>query len=249
MTLWLFALGFAPGIFWLLYFYSRDKLEPEPRGLVVRTFLLGMVAAIPAALLEGLFLWVGAFLLIVAIGPAIEEYAKYFVVTRSIYRSKEFSEPMDGIVYAVAAALGFASLENVGYLLAASSLGAGDLAKTFWARALLSVPAHALFSSMWGYALGFGMLIRDPMMRRAFINRGLWLAIGLHGLFNFLALASGTGGLLGAALLLLLVLFAWRAVHRRIASALEHSPYRPDSPDISAEPEGRGDGPHSPGAV
>ena len=99
MTLWLIALGFAPGIFWLLYFYSRDKLELEPRGLVIRTFLLGILAAIPASLIEGLFLWVGVFLLIVPIGPAIEEYAKYFVVTRSIYRSEDFSEPMDGIVF------------------------------------------------------------------------------------------------------------------------------------------------------
>lgn len=230
----------------MLYFYSRDKLEPEPRGLVIRTFLLGMAAAVPASLLEGLFLWVGEFLLIVAVGPAIEEYAKYFTVTRSIYHSEEFSEPMDGIVYAVAAALGFASLENLAYLIATSALVPADLAETFWARALLSVPAHALFSSMWGYALGFGMLMRDPMMRRAFIRRGLWLAIGLHGLFNFLALASGDGGLWGSALLLLLVLLAWRAVHRRIASALEHSPYRPDAAEA---PEGSGNGPPSPGAV
>ena len=46
------VLAFAPGIFWLWLVYRGDRYRPEPRSLVVRTFLWGMVVAIPVATLE-----------------------------------------------------------------------------------------------------------------------------------------------------------------------------------------------------
>ena len=237
MTLWILVLAFAPAVFWLFYFYRRDKLEPEPRRLIIQTFVLGMLSAIPAAIAERLISGVGIFILVVALGPAIEEYCKYFVVSRSVYRSQEFDEPMDGIIYAVAAALGLSSIENVGYLFAVQQIEPGALGLTFLARAFLSVPGHALFSSMWGYALGWGLLIQDPSERQAFIRKGLWLAIALHGSFNLLAWLAQDLGLIAAGLLLLLVIFAWRAVHWRIASALERSPYRATSKSVAEDPE------------
>lgn len=228
--LWILALALAPGAFWLLYFYSRDRMDPEPRRLVLKTFLLGMAVAPAAALVEALFFWVGIFLLVVIVGPVIEEIAKYLVVTRTVFKREEFNEPIDGIIYAAAAGLGFATLENVGYLIGAQATGM--LGETFWARALLSVPGHALFSSMWGYALGWSLLIVDEEPRRRFVRRGVWLAIGLHGLFNFLALTTPVTGLFGAVLLLILIVFVWRAVHRRISSALHYSRERPmEHPD------------------
>ncbi|OGF56729.1 MAG: hypothetical protein A2Z21_07795 [Candidatus Fraserbacteria bacterium RBG_16_55_9] len=239
MALWILVLAFAPAVFWLLYFYRRDRLEPEPRWLIVKTFLLGMLSAIPAAVGEALISWVGVFVLVVAIGPAIEEYCKYFVVSRSVYRSEEFDEPMDGIIYAIAAALGFASVENVGYLFTVQQIDPSALGLTFWARALLSVPGHALFSSMWGYSLGWGLLIQDPRERESFIRKGLWLAIALHGSFNLLAWLAQDFGLIAAGLLLVLVSLAWRVVHQRIASALERSPNHiptEGAPNDSLEP-------------
>jgi RsiW-degrading membrane proteinase PrsW (M82 family) len=35
---------------WLIY--SRDKYKPEPRSLIIRTFLFGVGIAIPVALIE-----------------------------------------------------------------------------------------------------------------------------------------------------------------------------------------------------
>jgi RsiW-degrading membrane proteinase PrsW (M82 family) len=46
------VLALTPGIFWLWLIYRWDKYQPEPRLLVIRTFLLGMVVVIPVALLE-----------------------------------------------------------------------------------------------------------------------------------------------------------------------------------------------------
>nr|BAL53364.1 hypothetical conserved protein [uncultured Acetothermia bacterium]BAL59637.1 hypothetical conserved protein [Candidatus Acetothermum autotrophicum] len=218
MTLWLVVLAFGPGIFWLWYVYHKDRWEPEPRALVLRTFLWGMACALPAALLEIPFAWSGVFLIVIA-APAIEEYAKYFVVSRTVYRQLEFNEPMDGIVYAAAAALGFASIENLLYLLAAQSQDI--LTPVFIGRALFSVPGHVLFSTIWGAALGRAKFVSDLARQRALMHSGLLTAMAAHGLFNLLAMFE----LFGALGLLVFLFFAWKFFHRRIEEALAESSY------------------------
>lgn len=218
MILWLVVLAFGPGLFWLWYVYHKDRWEPEPRALVVRTFLLGMACALPAALAEALFFWSG-FLLIVVAAPAIEEYAKYFVVSRTVYRQIDFSEPMDGIVYSAAAALGFASLENLLYLIAAQNQDI--LTPVFIGRALFSVPGHVLFSTIWGAALGRAKFVSDLARQRVLIHGGLLTAMAAHGLFNLLAMLE----LLGALGLLVFLFFAWKFFHRRVEEALAESSY------------------------
>src|SRR5436309_1089760 len=120
----------VPGIIWLALLYRTDKYEPEPKRAVALTFVLGILAIIPAFLGERLGdhiypylravdavtstpdgismspvpLAIGCFLII---GPC-EELAKFLSVRLVMYRSREFDEPLDGIIYASAAALGFA---------------------------------------------------------------------------------------------------------------------------------------------
>jgi protease PrsW len=94
------------------------------------------------------------------------------------------------------------------------------VATTSLIRALLSVPGHALFSAMWGYALGFAKF-SDPPLAKKLIRRGLLLSIGLHALFNLLCL-SGPSFALG---MLVFVPIAWKSVNRKIHAALAASPY------------------------
>ena len=54
---------------------------------------------------------------------------------------------MDGIVYATAASLGFATIENILYVLD-GGLAVGIV------RAIASVPGHVVFACIWGFALG-----------------------------------------------------------------------------------------------
>jgi RsiW-degrading membrane proteinase PrsW (M82 family) len=218
VIVWLVVLAFGPAIFWLWYVYQKDRWEPEPRALVVKTFLWGMACALPAALGEALFLW-SEFFLVVLAAPVIEEYAKYFVVSRTVYREIEFSEPMDGIVYSAAAALGFASIENLLYLVAAQN--EQILTAVFFGRAIFSVPGHVLFSTIWGAALGRAKFVSDPLRQRALIHGGLLTAMAAHGLFNLLAMFE----LLGAIGLLVFLFFAWKLFHQRVEEALAHSSY------------------------
>ena len=36
-----------PGFFWLFIFYRTDRYQPEPKGLVIQTFLLGIASLVP----------------------------------------------------------------------------------------------------------------------------------------------------------------------------------------------------------
>jgi hypothetical protein len=76
-----------------------------------------------------------------------EELAKWVVLIAAVYHWEEFDEPLDGVVYGVAVALGFATLEN---FLFVARLGLG----VAWMRALFAVPAHALFGATMGYYAG-----------------------------------------------------------------------------------------------
>jgi len=124
----LIALAIAPGLFLLWFYYKKDVYEPEPKKLVIKTFIFGALIAFPVSLVESIFvspskiilngdflqLLIYAFLVI----ATTEEFGKFLVVKSVAYNSSEFNEIMDGIVYAVASALGFATLENIFYVMA-----------------------------------------------------------------------------------------------------------------------------------
>jgi protease PrsW len=179
----LFTLALAPALFWFWFFARRDR-NPEPAWLLVRTFLWGAATVIPAALLEvGVESAFGTVVMFALVG-LIEEGCK-LIAASNVLNSREFDEPVDGLIYATAAALGFATLENVFYMLEG---GAGLILL----RGPVSTLGHILFASAWGYALS----LRRLSKRRFVVRKALLLSAGLHTLFNFLLLgASSTAGL------------------------------------------------------
>jgi RsiW-degrading membrane proteinase PrsW (M82 family) len=219
----LLLLAIAPAVFWLWYFYHRDRYEPEPLAWILMIYLLGIAVTIPVALVEGFFaLFLADFFITVLIAPVFEEAGKYLVVRRTVYESAEFDEPVDGIVYAAAAGLGFATLENIIYVFSALETSVAFAIQTGLVRALISVPGHVLFSAMWGYALGRARFL--PASRRpAIILGGLVLAMASHALFNLLL--YNTVGF--AVLVLIVVPVLWLIVQRRIDESLRDSVYRP----------------------
>jgi RsiW-degrading membrane proteinase PrsW (M82 family) len=184
------VLAFAPGIFWLWLIYHADRYRPEPRKLVIRVFLLGMAIALPIAVIEGLLypspggvsglsnlsIGTAAYVAFVVAGVT-EETGKFLVVKQTMFKSRFFDEPVDGIVYSAAVALGFASLENVGYLL-------GSGWQTILLRGFFSVIAHVLFSAVWGYPLAISKVHHGAV--RWYVWFWLVAAMASHGLFDFL---------------------------------------------------------------
>ncbi|HGG56229.1 MAG TPA: PrsW family intramembrane metalloprotease, partial [Nannocystis exedens] len=196
----------TPSLLLLWYFHSRDAY-PEPASVIWKTFALGVLTVIPvlafalplssyaegfsSPYLAGLY---DAFVL----AALPEEAAKLAVVYWYARRHSEFDEPMDGLVYGVAASLGFATLENILYV-ADGGLGVALM------RALTSIPGHATFGAIMGYFVGQAHF--EPGRARRFLFLALALPVLLHGVYDApLMIApradSADGQLVGLLLLL-----------------------------------------------
>lgn len=222
-TGYLFLLAVAPAAFWLWYFYNKDRYEPEPLSWILMVYIFGIVVTIPVAFIEGtLSIIIPEFFIVVLVAPIVEEAGKYLVVKKTVWESLEFDEPVDGIIYAAAAGLGFATLENVIYVFSAVETSLILALQTGLLRALISVPGHVLFSAMWGYSLGKARFIPQEQ-RTGVIATGLILAMAFHALFNLLLFDA-----IGFAVLILVVVpVLWFSVQKKIDQALLSSGYRP----------------------
>ena len=179
-------LAFTPGIFWLWFFAKRDVYRPAPKRLIALTFFLGMVSTIPAGIINTVFvddsvvdaasvtLASVAQAMLFVVGPA-EETCKFLAVRLLAFRSLYFEEPADGLVYAAAASLGFASLENLLYIWQFGP-------EVMILRAPLSTLAHVIFGSFWGYALG--RQAQGGRLGLFVVTAGVTVAAAVHGLFN-----------------------------------------------------------------
>jgi len=179
----------APSLLLMWYFHSRDVF-PEPARVLWTTFLLGLgtIFVIPyvaapaewlAAQLDNPF----AVAAVRAFGSAAvpEELGKLLVLVLYSVRHAEFDEPMDGIVYGVAASLGFATLENVMYVSNGGAIAAIS-------RALTAVPSHAFDGAIMGYYLGQARFAKNG--RSALLAKAFLIPVAFHGAYDFPLLAA-----------------------------------------------------------
>ena len=177
------ALAIFPILLILRYFHSRD-VHPEPRRVLWGTFWLGVLGIVPVILVGIPVVFLAprtssvtmAALYSAFVSAAIpEEALKLWVIRGYCARQRSFDEPMDGIVYGVTAALGFAALENIIYVW-----GSG------WAVALLraftSIPLHAAAGAIIGHAVAQA---RFGPVRRFTVWKGFLKAVLLHGLYDY----------------------------------------------------------------
>lgn len=224
----LLIIALSPCIFLLWYFFHRDKYEPEPKRKILKIFLLGALMLIPAAIIESIFIAifdkivsgiVYSFIISFIIIAPTEELLKFFAVKRWIYRSMEFDEVMDGIVYTVSASLGFATVENIFYVFT-HGIGTGI------ARAFLAVPGHAFFGAVMGYYIGLAKFSKGR--EKTFLIKGVVFAILLHGLYDFLIL---TNTALATLVIILIIVLAF-VVRKNLKKAEIQSKLRLESEEI-----------------
>src|SRR5262249_6169345 len=193
-----------------------------------------MLAVIPAIVIETIggriipfdgshsiiLLFLGTILIV---GPA-EEVSKYAVMRWRIWDRPEFDEPVDGIVYAAAGALGVATLENFFYVL-------HDGLAVMLLRGPFSTVGHVLFSACWGYGLG---LAKQSQAREgaALIRGGLITASLAHGAFDFFLSTTQTVSYWAilAPIAYVLLFGMWRVTMSEIKEALQWRPNPPGTP-------------------
>jgi RsiW-degrading membrane proteinase PrsW (M82 family) len=190
------AMAAIPEVFWLGFFYLMDRHEPEPKQLVAGVCVLGALIAAPLAdfvqsqavppvplAAQGLSPFsLDRVLHAVLIAGLAQEMCKYAVVRYTIYLSREFDEPMDGIVYMMACGTGFAVWVNYHRLSGQQhqvylSIGA--------AQAVVTTLAHASFAGLLGYVLGRAKFSRrSARVRGSLVMLGLLGAAALNGQFT-----------------------------------------------------------------
>jgi len=187
--------GIIPSLIWLAFFLFEDRQRPEPKRMILYVFIAGAlstaIAAVPELYIQRVFTLGESFIASISLlfsFALIEEAAKFIAVYLVVSRSKFFDEWVDGMVYMITAALGFAALENVLNLI-----GTNFIVEVTLIRGIGATLLHALSSGLVGFY----------WMRKRLIE-GLFFATVLHGVFNFLILKLG-GVEIYASLMLLFV--------------------------------------------
>lgn len=197
LTTLLIILGLLPGLAWLVFYLHEDIRHPEPKKLILYTFLGGTLITIfvlqtqvfinnwlsnlgyhPYGMLSFLFL------------GGVEEFFKFLAVYLVVSRRKEFDEPVDAMIYMIVAALGFATVENVASVIQSSGGGFGvpGPLETTILRFVGATLLHSLTSGIVGYYWGRAIAKRDGY--KSLIVQGLLWATLLHAVFNFLIIKS-----------------------------------------------------------
>lgn len=204
----------APGLALLSYFYLKDQYGSEPFSTVFKTFIFGALLVFPIMFIQHVLEYehifqsslVNAFLS----SSMLEEFFKWFILFYSVYQHADFDEPYDGIVYGAAVSLGFATLENIFYLVANGleyAIG----------RALLPVSSHALFGVIMGYYIGKGKF--SATSKHKWIIFSLIFPFLLHGIYDYILITQENW----LIMMLPFMIFLWWVGLRKVKNARELS--------------------------
>ena len=210
----LLSAAIAPGLALLSYFYLRNEMDTEPRRTLLHSFIYGGVITFPVLFLQFVIKEEQAlsdpFFINVVFTSSIEEFVKWLIILAVILRHIEFDDPYDGILYGAAVSLGFATVENVIYLL---SFGIDHA----FMRAVLPVSSHALFGVVMGYYYGKGKFSSDEIQKK-YIALALIGPVGLHIMYNSILMLEEYF----MYAMLPFMLFLWTFALRKVKQAHEH---------------------------
>ena len=201
-------LAILPPVLIAYYVYQQDKFEREPKSLIVKSFLFGCISVVPILILELIFnenLFSSLFVYMFCGVALVEEGMKYFFLKKYLFKNPEFNEPLDGIVYAVMVSLGFATVENIAYVIGAQEQG------TFVAvlRMFSAIPLHAACGVIMGYFVGMAKFNKENY--NSLLLKGVLIATLVHAIYNYF-LFLGQGQILSFVALFIAIYFSKKAI-------------------------------------
>lgn len=189
----LFGLSVLPAIIIIAYIRSKDKIEKEPAGLLISLFLLGVLSIIPAIVIgiaaeefakeyldeeSSLYVFLNAFFMV----GFVEEGGKFVMLRLRTWKHPAFDYTFDAIVYAVTVSLGFATFENILYVMSDGTMYTAIL------RGVLSVPGHAINAVFMGYYYGLAKkceYLGDYNGKIKNLFKSWIVASIIHGFYDF----------------------------------------------------------------
>src|SRR5690606_16706210 len=176
----LLTVAIAPSLALFSYLYLRDQFASEPSKLLFQSFLYGAILTFPILFVQYVFdtegVFTSGFAQNVIFSSVIEEFFKWLVLLIAVYRHVDFEDPYDGILYGASVSLGFATVENILYLL---EFGL----QTAFLRAFLPVSSHALFGVVMGYYFGKAKFSKSSQRRR-WLGWAFLSSVILHMAYN-----------------------------------------------------------------
>ncbi len=193
MNLRLFIIAVIPAIVFMFAVYLTDKSDREPTKLLLLTYLFGALAVIPSIVVEEVLVRLNIFSGVFQaafnafiVAAMTEEYFKRLVILKLPFRTSYFNEKLDGIVYGVFAHLGFATVENIIYVV--FTYTNNPFIGLY--RGIFSVPAHGVFGITMGYYLSLSRFDNDKKRKAVNMRKSFTVPLLLHGLFDFILMAN-----------------------------------------------------------
>jgi protease PrsW len=222
----LILLGSLPSLIWLGYWLRKD-CHPEPKALITKVMLLGIMLS-PLAIAAQL-LFVQAASRFLAFDPMtfsdspwfflwaalVEETVKWLAVWFIVIRNPDFDEPIDAMIYMLTAAMGFAAMENILAINRALPDGIGAAIGLWGLRFAGATLLHALASALLGYFIALSWFMYSH--RTALFITGLALATIFHWIFNlFISQMHHSVSLIFSTSLLIVMAFLISALFDKI---------------------------------
>lgn len=201
-----FLAGFIPALFWLWFLLREDKCRPEPKVLIISSFIAG-VLIVPLVLPLQKFAmesYSGQNLIVVWV--LIEEVLKFSAALIVVLWNRAVDEPIDAIIYMITIALGFSAFENA--LFVYNPLSDGHYVESFVTgnfRFLGATLLHVLASATIGIAMALSYYKRS-IVKILSATIGLFIAVLLHVFFN-LFIMNASGGTV-----LMIFMFVWMGI-------------------------------------
>ena len=155
MKLDLLILAIAPVVTIILWIYLKDKYDKEPIYILSKFFIIGILVSVVAIYIEETLIKINIFIgktyifyMSFIVAGLVEEGLKALVLIPNLLKEKNFNERLDGIIYSVFLSLGFATVENIIYILLEDPISAFEVGVI---RSIISVPAHMMFAVIMGY--------------------------------------------------------------------------------------------------
>lgn len=193
MDLRLFIIAVIPAIIIITGIYLSDRHDREPFKVLFFTYVLGALMVIPSIIVEEILIRfnifpsvLGAFFNAFIVAGFTEEYFKRWAILKYSYKTKFFNEKLDGIVYGVFAAMGFATIENIIYVVYRYT----NNPFIGLYRGIFSVPAHAVFGITMGYYLSLARFDLDLKRKKMNMRKSLYMPLIMHGIFDFILMAQ-----------------------------------------------------------
>ncbi|WP_195251574.1 PrsW family intramembrane metalloprotease [Romboutsia sp. 1001713B170207_170306_H8] len=190
MKIRVLILAISPVLACLIWIYLKDRYDKEPIIILIKYFILGIVTSILGIGIERLLINTNIldgidfiFYISFVVAGLTEESLKALILIPSLLKEKYFNEKLDGIIYSVFLSLGFATIENIIYILYENE---SLILQVSLSRAIISIPAHIMFAITMGYYIGKYKFEENQIKKRQYLMMSVLVPIFIHGVFDFI---------------------------------------------------------------